>query len=165
MARRKAFRIRGQLPELAGVPLRVRRRALPEIVQVAVRHTRIVAPKRRGLSSPKSIASRIVGQVEVEGLRGLVQAKAPHSHLIELGVSPHPLRGKRKRKGRVMKIFGDENILRRGADHPGFAARPFMQKGLDASRKDVEQVLYEEALTQFSTGLRNVEDLIGGVIS
>jgi len=162
MAKRQAFRIRGEVPALAGVPMRIKRMALPEIVEeVAVRHIRDAAPKRRGLSSPKSIASRIKGIVTVPFEKGVVKAGAPHSHLIELGVSAHSLKGKRRKRGHVMKIYGDPNILRRGAWHPGISARPFMQQGLDAAQDDIEGVLQREALKAFSSDMRRVEDIIG----
>lgn len=165
MARRQAFRITGHVPAFAGIPMRIKRMALPEIVKVAVLHTQDVAPKRRGLSHPKSIASRIRGVVSVKWEQGLVKATAPHSHLLELGVRPHSLARKRKRKGKsgVMTIYGNSDILRRGAWHPGVSARPFMQQGLDAAEDDIDGVLEREALKAFASDMRRVEDLIGSV--
>jgi len=167
MAKRQAFRITGQVPALAGVPLRIKREALPEIVRVAAKHTQDVAPKGRGMASPRSIVRRIKGVVDVPGEWGTVRATAPHSHLLEFGVQSHSLRkGARKRSGRrgkpnPMMIFGDPNIIRRGATHPGFAARPFMQHGLDAAQDDIEGILQREALAAFASDMRRVEDIIG----
>lgn len=170
MARRQAFRITGQLPALAGVPMRVKQMALPEIVAVAARHTQDVAPKDRGMSSPKSIVRRIKGFVDVPGEWGSVRATAPHTHLLELGVKAHSLaagsgkRRKRRNKSGVMTIYGSPDILRLGAWHPGFSARPFMQRGLDAAEDDIEGVLQRQALEAFASDMRRVEDIIGSVI-
>lgn len=164
MAKRQAFKITGQVPAFAGVPMRIKKMALPEIVkEVAVRHIQDAAPKRRGLSSPKSIASRIKGTITVPFDEGVVKAGAPHSHLLEFGVRAHSLAGKRRKKGHAMKIMGDPNILRRGAWHPGISARPFMQRGLDAAQDDIEDVLQREALRAFATEMRSVEAIIGNV--
>lgn len=144
--------------------MRIKRMALPEIVQkVAVRHIQDAAPKRRGLSSPKSIASRIKGTVTVQWEQGIVKAGAPHSHLLEFGVRPHSLAGKKRKRGHAMKIMGDPNIIRRGAWHPGISARPFMQKGLDAAQDDIEDVLQREALKAFSSDLVSMEKILGNL--
>lgn len=175
MARRQAFKITGQVPALAGLPLRIKRASLPTIVKVASVHVRDVAPKRRGLSSPKSIASRIKGVVDVPGEWGSVRATAPHAHLLELGVKAHSLKPGARTSGRrrpskawlskhqVMTINGSPDILRRGAWHPGFSARPFMQQGLDAAEDDIEGVLQRQALVAFGSDLKRVEDLIGSI--
>lgn len=163
MAKRRAFRITGKVPALAGVPMRIKREALPLIVKIGARHTALIAPKRRGFSSSKSIASRIKGVVDVPGEWGTVRATAPHSHLLELGVRAHSLAGKKRKKGHAMRIFGNPDIIRRKAWHPGFSARPFMQRGLDAAEDDIEGVLQRETLQAFSSDLRSVEDLIGNI--
>jgi hypothetical protein len=173
MARRQAFRITGNLPALAGVPMRIKREALPLIVKIAAQHTADIAPKRRGFSSSKSIASRIKGVVDVPGEWGSVRATAPHSHLLELGVEAHSLaagsgkKRRRRKKSGAMKIFGNPDIIRRGTPtfpwHPGFGARPFMQRGLDAAQDDIEGVLQREALKAFSSDLRRVEDILGNI--
>jgi hypothetical protein len=169
MARRQAFRITGQVPALAGVPLRVKRMALPEIVKVAATHVQDVAPKGRGMASPKSIVRRIKGVVDVPGEWGSVRATAPHAHLLELGVRAHSLaagsgkKRRRRKKSGVMTIYGSADILRRGAWHPGFSARPFMQQGLDAAQDDIEGVLQRTALAAFASDMRRVEDIIGSV--
>jgi hypothetical protein len=170
MARRQAFRITGTVPALAGVPMRIKREALPDIVKVAALHVQDVAPKGRGFSSPKSIVSRIRGVVDMPGEWGSVRATAPHAHLLELGVNAHSLaagsgkKRRRRKKSGVMTIYGSSEILRRGAWHPGFSARPFMQQGLDAAEDDIEGVLQREALQAFASDMRRVEDIIGGVI-
>ena len=96
-----------------------------------------------------------------------IRATAPHAHLLEFGVRAHSLaagsgkRRKRRGKSGVMKIYGSADILRRGAWHPGFSARPFMQQGLDAAQDDIEGVLQREALKAFSSDMRSVEAIIG----
>jgi hypothetical protein len=164
MAKRQAFKITGNVPAFAGVPMRIKKQALPEIVkEVAVRHIQAGAPKGRGLSSPKSIASRIKGTITVPFDEGVVKAGAPHSHLLEFGVRPHSLAGKRRKKGHVMKIYGDSEFLRRDAWHPGISARPFMQQGLDAAQDDIEGVLQREALKAFVSETRSVEAILGNL--
>jgi hypothetical protein len=158
---RGRFRITGKVPQLEGLPKDIQWAAMPEIVKAAAEHTRDVAPKRRGLSSPKSIASRITGFVRTKWDVGVVAARAPHSHLMELGVKAHPLATKKKSKSKVMRIYGDENILRRGAQHPGLAARPFMQKGVDAAGNDIDKILGDEAEKAFVKSLVDAAQFFG----
>lgn len=136
MARRKAFRIYGDIPNLLAVPPAVRRAALPEIVAEGERIAKEEAPKGRGAGSPKSIVSRIKGTVEREAAIGHIRSRAPHSHLIEFGVSGHSLvpgSGKRRwskkrNPHKVIKVNGDPSIIRRGAFHGGSGANPFMER-------------------------------------
>ena len=171
MARRQAFRIKGKVPMLAGFPMRVKVAALPEIVKSAAEHVQDVAPKGRGYASSKSIVSRIKGYVDLTGQQGIVKAGAPHSHLLEFGVGPHSLAGKKRKKGHAMTVFGDPSIIRRGANppgtnaagpfwHPGIGARPFMQRGLDAAQGDIEIILQREAEKQFEEYLKSVDELL-----
>lgn len=158
--KRQAFRMRGQMPYLADWPQATQRAAMPEMVKVTVTHVRAVAPQARGLASPKSIVSRIVGRTEADGARGVVQARAPHSHLLEYGIQAHSLAGKRKKRGHVMRIMGREDILRRGAWHPGIKARPFMQPGLAAAKDDILDALAQAGRAALEQRARNVMEVI-----
>lgn len=175
MAKRRAFRMRGQIPELERWPEDTQRAAMPEIVKITVTHVRAVAPQRRGLSSPKSIVSRIVGRTELDGERGVVAAKAPHSHLLEMGVRPHSLApgsgkarvNKRRNPRRVMLIPGTgyrTGPLMQPAYwpwHPGLPARPFMQPGLTAAEGDIGDALAQAGREALAKRVRNVTEVIG----
>lgn len=108
------------------------------------------APKDRGESSSKSIVSRIKWQVEKTGEWGKVQARAPHSHLLEWGVDAHPLHLRKTKSGglirkrggsKVLKIYGTGAILRAGAYHRGAGKQPFMEPAPDKAHSDIEQIM------------------------
>ena len=164
MGRKKAFRIYGDYPELMGVPEEIKREAMPQVVKHVAEIARAEAPKRAGLSSSKSIVSRIKGSVEKAGLVGRVRAGAPHSHLIEFGTRPHSLAsgsGKSKKKpGSRLKIFGDPSIIRMSAMHPGSAANPFMQRADDKAPPVVERVLMEIGAAALDHSIHKTTDLI-----
>lgn len=167
MAKTRAIKIRGKFPNLRNVPTEVLRKCMPRIVQRVTEQAQTEAPKWRGMTSPKSIVRRITGRVVSKGERGIVKAGAPHSHLMEYGVQPHSLApgsGKRrKRRGfRAMLIYGDLEIMRRGAWHPGIKPNPFMERAVPNSQSDVNRILQQEGDRAFEEAvLTAVEDVAG----
>jgi hypothetical protein len=167
LAKRKAFRIRGDVAELRRWPEDVQQAAMPVIVEAGAAGVREEAPKDRGMGHPKSIVRRVGGRVEMAGERGIVYSKAPHSHLHEYGVSPHALNPgsgqrklasvKRKNPNLVMNIDGE---YRRGGNHPGIRANPFMERGLERAEDEIEQALAREGEAALHKRVKKVADLM-----
>lgn len=169
MAKTRAIRIRGKFPELKRVPEEVLVKAMPRVVQAVTEAAKAGAPKRRGEGSSKSIVRRITGKVEREGLRGVVYARAPHSHLIEFGVQGHALTpgsGKRRRrKGfRAMTVYGDPGILRRSAQHPGHRAQPFMEPAPEKAQAETNRILQQEGDRALEEAVLNAVEDLGGLL-
>jgi len=162
---RRAFRIYGDYPELLGVPDAIKRLALPGILKEGKAIAQAEAPTLRGLSSSKSIASRITTGMEKDFAVGHIRARAPHSHLIEFGTRAHSLAsgsGKSKKaKGKAMLIKGDPNIIRRGAWHPGSKANPFMHRTEEQLPPVVDKELLRAGNQALTASLRKVDDWLG----
>lgn len=164
----RGFRIDGDYPDLMAVPKEIRRKALPRIVKAGQALARQKAPKRRGLSSGKSLVSRIRGFVEkATGEVGHIKSFAPHSHLIEFGTAAHSLRGgsgKSKRKrGRVMLVYGDPGIIRAGGQHRGSAANPFMERTEEALPLIVDKELLAVGEAALANCIRDARSVFGGL--
>jgi HK97 gp10 family phage protein len=103
-------------------------RAGAEVVQVEAIN---LAPKKRGLASSLSIASRIkirMKQPDQFGVRALIVAGAPHSHLLEFGTKPHKIVTKTKKAlaDKAANLFFGKVV-----NHPGNRARPFLRPAFE----------------------------------
>jgi HK97 gp10 family phage protein len=93
-----------------------------------------LAPRERGLASPKSIISRIkirMKQPDRFGVRALVIAGAPHSHLLEFGTKAHKILAKVK-KALADKATG--KFFGKVVNHPGNRARPFLRPAYETRK-------------------------------
>lgn len=161
------IKIKGKFPNLAKVPQEILVAAMPRVVEKVTAQAKENAPKGRGMGSSKSIVRRITGKVVKQGERGIVNARAPHSIWFERGVEPHSLApgagkkrwNKKRNPHKILKINGDPGIIRRGAWHPGFAARPFMEPAIEQSQSGVNRILQAEGDRAFEQAVINaVED-------
>lgn len=158
----QVFEVRGTIPDLANVGKDAAILALPAIVTAVKEQAKEEAPKKRGLSSKKSIVSRIGGKVRKPGIEGVVWSNAPHSHLIELGTKAHSLAGiKGKKKGKVMRIFGSGDILRRSAQHPGSRANPYMERAIPNANRQIEQILQKAGDKVLQDSIKDASKFFG----
>ena len=171
--------VKGNIPQLGHVPTSVIRASMPRLVKAVKERAQSEAPKRRGFGDPKSLVSKIGGRVEQAGERGVVYSRAPHSHLIELGVKAHPLESrakvskgqrleKRKRKSgakSAMTINGPgSGILRKTAYHRGSDAHPFMEPAIPNAHNEINRILASEGIKALADSVRDVGGTAASVL-
>lgn len=139
MTRTKRYSLeRLELPDLEAIPKEVRRKAMREGVKAVAKRARKLAPDS-GRRHKGKLKKTIRYSVRQQGRVGVVQAMAPHAHLVHDGTKGHWIRSEH---GGVMafRIRG-KAVIARAVWHPGARANPFMDRALEQSIPDVERAL------------------------
>jgi HK97 gp10 family phage protein len=141
MPRTKTFDLnRLEIPNLEGIPERLRKKTIYQGVKVVAKKARTLAP-RSGAKRKGRLHKSITYTVRKHGTEGVVKAKAPHAHLVHDGTKPHVIRA---RPGKVL-VFraGSRMVVRRAVQHPGAKAQPFLTDALDQTWPEMVKAMHE----------------------
>lgn len=117
---------------------------LQRVVIVLERAVKREAPVRTG-----ALRRSIVGDVVSPGQRGVVAVRVPYARSVHDGSQPHIIRP--RNPGGVLSFeVNGQRLFRKYVRHPGNKANPFLDRALDQSMDEINDLLDDAALEMFS---------------